>query len=156
MKKHIFDCGTRDPAASAGLFFLRAGTGLMMLLGHGVPKIQHFAEWKEHWPIPHIWPFYHMNEPVSLMAAILAEVVASSMIVFGLMTRPAAFVFAFAMVVAAFQVGGQAPWFLAQGVTMAKEPALLYLLPACVLILTGAGGWSLDAGIFKDKRRRYL
>jgi putative oxidoreductase len=156
MKKLFFDCGTRDPAASAGLFLLRAGTGLMMLIGHGIPKIQHFAMLKDHWTIPHIWPLSHMSEPISLMATISAEVLASAMIVFGLMTRPAAFVFGFAMVVAAFQVGGEAPWFLGTGVTAAKEPALLYLLPACVLILTGAGTWSFDAGIFKDKRRRYL
>lgn len=156
MKKLLFDCGTRDPAASAGLFLLRCGIGLMMLIGHGIPKIQRFAELKEHWTIPHIWPLSHMNEPVSLMATIFAEVLASTMIVLGLMTRPAAFVLGFAMVIAAFQVGGQGPWFLAPGAQGAKEPALLYLLPACVLILTGAGSWSFDAGIFKDKRRRYL
>jgi hypothetical protein len=32
--------------------------------------------------------------------------------------------------------------------------AVLYLIPCFVLIITGAGQWSIDAGFDTDKRRR--
>ena len=155
MKKLFFDCGTRESGPSAGLFLLRAGLGVMMAVGHALPKIQNFAAMKDHWPVAHVWPLNHMSEPVSLIATIAVELVASLLLVVGFMTRPAAFLLGFVMVIAAFQVCGALPWFLAQDAPMAKEPALLYLLPACMLVLTGAGGWSIDSGLYRERRRRY-
>lgn len=154
MKKFLFDCGTRDPLASTGLLLLRAAFGLMMLIGHGIPKWQEYGEKVETWTtVPAIWPLSKMTAPMSLMAAIGAEVFASALLVLGLMTRPAAFALGFAMCVAAFQVHGSGPWFLPG--PGAKEPALLYLTVAFSLIVTGAGRWSLDAALSPgDKRRR--
>ena len=153
MKRFLFDCGTRDPLASTGLLVMRAGFGLMMMLGHGVPKLQNYQTYLEGWStVPAIWPLSKMSMPMSLMSTIGAELVCSGLLVLGLMTRPAAFILGFAMCVAAFQVHGGGPWFLpGQG---AKEPAVLYLIPAFVLIITGAGQWSLDALVATDKRRR--
>lgn len=153
MKQFLFDCGTRDPLASSGLLLLRLGAGLMMLFGHGIPKWQKYSEMVVDWNIvPAIWPLSYMTAPMSLMAAIGAEVFASALIALGLMTRPAAFMLGFAMCVAAFQVHGASDWFLpAPG---AKEPALVYLLICFVLIITGGGQWSLDAGFSQEKRRR--
>ena len=68
--------------------------------------------------------------------------------------RPAAFVLGFTMVVAAFDVLGSAPWFMGPGVAAAKEPALLYLIPMIAIILSGAGAYSLDAGLYKEGKRR--
>ncbi len=153
MKKFLFDCGTRDPLASTGLLVLRAGFGLMMLIGHGLPKMQNYdAMLKQGFVVPQIWPLSYMSEPMSLIMAIGAELVASGLLVLGLMTRPAAFMLGFAMCVAAFQVHGADPFFSKGGA--AKEMAVLYLLPAFVLIITGAGQWSLDAAIATDKRKR--
>ncbi len=153
MKKFLFDCGTHDPLASSGLLVLRLGAGLMMMFGHGIPKWQKYSEMVGEWnTVPAIWPLSYMTAPMSLMAAIAAEVFASALIALGLMTRLAAFVLGFAMCVAAFQFHGAGDWFLpAPG---AKEPALTYLLICFVLIVTGAGQWSLDAGFAHDKRRR--
>jgi putative oxidoreductase len=146
MKLFFFDCGTRDPLASAGLFVLRAGFGLMMMFGHGISKLQNYSEMAKAWSVaPAIWP-------LSLMATIGAEVFASALLVLGLMTRPAAFVLGFAMCVAAFQVHALDPFFSKGGA--AKEMAVLYLIPAFVLIITGGGRFSLDAAISSDKRRR--
>jgi putative oxidoreductase len=154
VKKFFFDCGTRDALASAGLFVLRLGFGLMMAIGHGWSKIGKFEMLKDDWTIPQLWPFSLMSHPVSLMATIGAELGAAALIVLGLATRPAAFVLGFAMVVAAFQVHGGGPWFLpADG---AKEPALLYLFACVVLIITGAGKASLDSAIYKEKKRRFF
>jgi putative oxidoreductase len=88
------------------------------------------------------------------MLTIGAEVGAAAFIAIGLCTRPAAFVLGFTMVVAAFGVHGAAPWFMAQGVPVSKEPALLYLIPMIAIILTGGGLFSLDAAIYKEGKRR--
>ncbi len=150
MKRFLFDCGSRDPLVAPGLFFLRASVGLMMLFGHGIPKIQNFAQYKDVFYVPDFLP--SSLAPVSLMAAIGAEVVAALFLVFGLMTRPAAFIFGFAMVVAAFGRHAADPWFSSGGA--AKEMALMYLIPAIAIVLTGAGKWSADAAIWKDGKRR--
>jgi putative oxidoreductase len=152
MKKFLFDCGTRDPLASSGLLVLRVTTGLMMLVGHGVSKIQNFDKFGEVWTVPALWPLSYMSKPISLMATIGAEVGASALLVLGLMCRPAAFLLGFAMCVAAFQVHALDPFFSKGGAS--KEFAILYLIPCFVLIITGAGQWSLDATFSLDKRRR--
>jgi putative oxidoreductase len=152
MKKFFFDCGTRDPLASSGLLFLRLTVGWMMLYGHGLGKIQNFDKMKDAWAVPGIFPLNFMNSPVSLMATIGAEVGAAALLMFGLAGRPAAFVLGFAMTVAAFQVHAHDPFFSKGGAS--KEFAVLYLVPCIVLIITGAGQWSLDALINTDKRRR--
>lgn len=154
MKKFLFDCGTRDGTASLGLFVLRVGTGLMMMLGHGLPKLHAYAKLKDSWPTANLWPLSHLSSQISLICTLVAEIGAAGLLVLGLMTRPAAFLLGFAMVVAAFQIGAHAPWFIGAGVTEAKEPALLYLLPAVVLILSGAGGWSFDAALYREGKRK--
>jgi len=154
MKKFLFDCGTRDGTASLGLFVLRVGAGLMMLLGHGLPKLHMYDKLKGSWPTANLWPLSHLSSEINLICTLGAEIGASALLVLGLMTRPAAFILGFAMVVAAFQVGAHAPWFMGPGVEMSKEPALLYLLPAVVLILSGAGGWSFDAALYREGKRK--
>lgn len=152
MKKLLFDCGSRDPLAAPALFVLRASVGLMMLIGHGIPKLQKFGQMKDGFYVPDFFPLYYMSPLVSLIALVVAEVVAASMLVLGLLTRPAAFVLGFAMVVAAFGRHAADPWFFTGGA--AKELALMYLIPSLVLILSGAGGFSLDAMIYKEGKRR--
>jgi putative oxidoreductase len=153
MKKFLFYCGTRDATASLGLLFLRVCTGLMMMIGHGIPKIQAFAQKKDGFPVPDFFPLKYMSNPVSLMATIGTEVGCAALLILGLATRPAAFIFAFTMVVAAFNVHGSGPWFLG-GAPGAKEPALLYLIPAIAILLSGAGQYSADAAILKEGRRK--
>lgn len=153
MKKFFFDCGTRDSTASLGILFLRIGTGLLMLLGHGVGKIQTFVDKKDGFPVPDFFPLKLMSNPVSLMATIGAEVGCSALLILGLATRPAAFIFAFTMVVAAFNIHASGPWFMSGG-PGSKEPALLFLIPAIAILLTGAGQYSADAAILKEGRRK--
>jgi putative oxidoreductase len=147
MKKFLFDCGTRDFTASFGLFVLRVSIGLMMILGHGIAKIKAFDQLKTTWIVPDFFPLKFMSHPVSLMATIGAEVLAAGLIVIGLATRPAAFILAFAMVIAAFDQLGDKPFAV-------KELALMYLVGSVVILLTGAGTWSLDAIVHKDSKRR--
>ena len=154
MKKFIFDCGTRDATASLGLFALRAMVGLMMLIGHGIPKIQNFQViLKKGFYQPDFFPLNLMSKQIILGMTVSAEVVASLLLILGLATRPAAFIFGFAMVVAAFGAHGTAPWF-SGGPGPSKELALMYLIPVIAVLLAGAGGYSLDAAIYKDSKRR--
>jgi putative oxidoreductase len=153
MKKFFFDCGTRDTSTSLGLFVLRIGTGLLMFFGHGLGKLQGFSEKSKGFPVPDFYPLKWMSSPVSLAATIGAEVVCAALIVLGLATRPAAFVLAFAMTVAAFNIHAGGPWFMADG-QGSKEPALLFLIPCLAILLTGAGSISIDAKILETGRRR--
>lgn len=154
MKKFFFDCGTRDATASLSIFALRVMIGLMMLIGHGIPKIQHFTTIKE-FPTPSFIDDW-LSPVASLCLTILAEVVAASFIILGLATRPATFVLAFTMVIAAFDIQRHAPWFTSPpNVLVAKEMALLYLIPLIAIILSGAGSISLDAFLLKKPRRRW-
>jgi putative oxidoreductase len=153
MKRILFDCGTRDTTASLGILALRVMTGLMMLFGHGILKIQNYSMLKDKFELK-VYPFNHFASSINLLLCIAAEAGAAALIVIGLCTRPAAFVLGFTMVVAAFGVHGADPWFMAQGVPAAKEPALLYLIPMIAIILTGGGSFSLDAAIHKEGKRR--
>lgn len=154
VKRFLFDCGTRDAVASTGLVVLRLAVGLLMLLGHGLPKLRNYEALKSGWHVPEVFPLWYLSPQVSLLATIGAEVGAAALLVLGLMTRPAAFVLGFVMVVAAFEVHGAHPW-VAQGAGPSKELALLYLISTLVLLLTGAGAWSLDAGLYREPKRRY-
>lgn len=156
MKKFWFDCGTRDAVASGGLLVLRAGIGLMMLVGHGWPKIAAFEAKKDVWPVPGVWPLSLMSPPVSMMATLAAEVGAAACIVLGLATRPAAFLLGFAMVIGAFQVHALDPFFMPRDPGPSKEPALLYLIPCLALIVSGAGGYSVDRMLYKEKKKRFF
>jgi putative oxidoreductase len=155
MKKFLFDCGTRDTTASLGILALRVLTGLMMLIGHGLPKFRDYGVRKDLFYVPDFFPLHYMSPPVSLAAAIAAELVAAALIILGLATRPAAFVLGFSMVVAAFGFHGASAWFVSPPTIFeAKELALLYLIPMIAIILTGGGSFSLDAAIYKEGKRR--
>jgi len=156
MKKFWFDCGTRDVVASGGLLVLRVGFGLMMFIGHGWPKLAAFEMKKDVWPVPGVWPLSLMSPPLSMMATIGAEVGAAALLVLGLATRPAAFLLAFAMVVGAFQVHALDPFFMPKGSGASKEPAILYLIPCLGLIISGAGGYSVDRMLYKEKKKRFF
>jgi putative oxidoreductase len=155
MKKFFFACGTRDTTASLGIFALRVLIGLMMLIGHGLPKLQGYATRKDLFYVPDIFPLKFMSPQVSLMASIGAELGAAALIILGFATRPAAFVLGFAMVVAAFGFHGTSRWFVSPPTIFdAKELALLYLIPMIAIILAGGGAFSLDAAIYKEGKRR--
>jgi putative oxidoreductase len=153
MKRFLFDCGTRDATASLGILALRVMTGLMMLLGHGVLKLRDYSMLRDKFELQ-VYPFQHFSPSINLMLCIAAEAGAAILIVLGVCTRPAAFMLGFTMVVAAFGVHGNAPWFMGPGVPVSKEPALLYLIPMIAIILTGGGAFSLDAAIYKEGKRR--
>jgi putative oxidoreductase len=153
MKKFFFDCGTRDATASLGILVLRVLVGLMMIIGHGLPKIENFAARKEFFYVPDFLPDRFAS--MSLLACIGAEVFAATFVIIGFATRPAAFILGFAMVVAAFGALGAAPWFQSSPTLVdTKELSIMYLIPMISIILSGGGAYSLDALFYKDTKRR--
>lgn len=155
MKKFLFDCGTRDGTASFSILALRVMIGLMMLIGHGIGKIQNFEALKQSFYVPDFFPFIYLSPQASLCICIGAEIGAALMLILGLATRPAAFILGFNMVIAAFAVHADAAWFMGHGISVAKEPAILYLIPLIAIILSGAGLASLDALIYQERKSRF-
>lgn len=153
MKRFFFDCGTRDITASTGLLVLRVLTGLMLLIGHGIPKIKHYSTLKEIFYVPDFLP--QSWAPACLMSCIGAEVLGSALVIIGFATRPAAFVVGFCMVVAGFGMRGPTPWFESLPTLVEnKELPVVYLITMISIILAGAGAFSLDANLFREKRSR--
>lgn len=150
MKKALFSVGTRETTASLGLLILRLGVGTLIAI-HGLGKVSGWSGMMKGWHSPDFIPLRWMSAPVSLGALVFAELVCGTLLVFGLLTRPAAAVLAFAMGVAAFHAHAADPWMLGSGA--AKEPALLYLISALALLAAGAGRFSADAALDKGKRR---
>jgi len=74
---------------------------------------------------------------VTLVLAVLAEVVCSLLLVLGLGTRVAAVLPLVTMLVAAFVIHAGDPW-------AKKELALLYAVPYLTLLLAGGGRFALD------------
>ena len=135
--------GTTTILGDAALALLRLGIGLMMAFGHGMSKL---------FQPGHFGPTEQFVQGVSKMGfpaptffawcSALAEFIGGLLVAIGLLTRPAAAVLAINMAVAAFITHLHAPVVASQGAS--KESALLYLLPALVLLAIGAGRYSFD------------
>lgn len=149
MKKYLFSNSTTEVNASIGLLILRAGSGLMMAV-HGWDKFQDFTNKVKTFSAPKFFLVSWMSNHVALSAAIFAELVCAILIVIGLATRPAAFFFAFTMLMARFFV----PIPEAFAAT-AHEMSALYLLIGIVILITGAGKFSIDGRSHNTKKRLF-
>ena len=103
-----------------------------MLLTHGIPKLLKLLSADFGFADP-----IGMGAPVSLVLAILAEVVFSILIIIGFKTRWATIPIIFTMLVAAFIFHGNDPF-------GTKELPLLYLIGFVSIALLGPGRFSLD------------
>ncbi|WP_027124846.1 DoxX family protein [Gelidibacter mesophilus] len=116
-----------------GLLILRVGFS-GMLLTHGVPKINILLDNPSGFADP-----LGVGGTVSLIMAIIGEVVAPILVLIGFKTRIAAIPAIATMAVAAFVVHINDPF----GV---KEKALLYLIGFIVIAMVGPGRYSVDGG----------
>ncbi|MFW6290116.1 MAG: DoxX family protein [Mariniphaga sp.] len=125
-----------------GLLLLRVLAAAFMLT-HGFPKlIQLFTGDPESFS-----SVLGMNPALSLLLAVFAEFLCSTLIILGFFTRLASIPLIITMAVAAFHVHSADPF-------ATKEKALLFLLIFTFLLLTGGGNYSVDGIMYKKFRKR--
>jgi putative oxidoreductase len=128
----------------AGLLLLRATIGGTMLLAHGLPKLLAYSEKAATFPDP-----LGVGSGLSLALSVFAEVFCAAAILLGIVTRFAAGALAVTMLVAFTLVHAGDPF-------GDRELAMMYGAPALVLMLTGAGRFSLDRLTFGGRTRGSL
>lgn len=141
MLKSIFAPGNDSLPTSLGLLTFRLWLGLTMLINHGVGKLTGFSEKASGFPDP-----FGIGHQGSLALAVFAEVVASLLLVSGFLTRFAALVLTINMTTAFV--------FAHKGSLTGKtsgELAFIYLAGYVLLLLAGAGKFSVDKSLFGAK-----
>lgn len=131
MKNILFHSGKHKVAPSIALLLLRLAFGGAMLT-HGTPKLTHFAEKSASFADP-----LGIGSAWSLGLTVFAEFFCAILIILGLGTRPAALALAFTMAVAGFVIHAGDPF-------KNREMSLLYLAAYLVILIFGAGKYSLD------------
>ncbi len=122
-----------SPAASFGLLVMRVTAGVLLVAGHGWPKLAHFSERAARFADP-----LHIGPDRSLMLTIFAEVVCALLVAIGFATRFAAGVNVILFgVILALVIPG-APF-------GERELAMLYGAIYLGLVFTGPGAYALDA-----------
>lgn len=125
-------------------FLLRLSMGLLMLIGHGLPK----------WPnaltalqggevtFPTVWG---LSPALGIVLTVFAEVLCAGLLIVGLRSRIAVIPLIITMAIAAFVVHGDDPVFMmnANG-GGSKEMALLFLVPFVAILILGSGRYSID------------
>ena len=134
---NIFNPGSYSSRVSIALLLLRLTVGVFMLT-HGIGKFYMLIGDE---PIKFANPI-GLGENLSLFLTVFAEVFCSILLIFGIGTRAAAIPLIFTMLVAAFIVHGT-------DVFSRKELPLLYAMVYFVILMLGAGRFSIDGWIHK-------
>ena len=133
----------KDLYVSYSLLILRVIASVMMIINHGWNKI---LAGQEKWnrlgtALTDFIGIEFMSVFFGFMAA-FSESIGMVMVIFGIFTRPAAFLLLFTMFVASMNhlVDGEFP-----------ELAIMYLIVMLVLLISGPGKFSLDYKFFSQK-----
>jgi len=122
------------------LLVVRVFMGFAML-SHGYPKLQMLLEGGK----IDFFDFLGLGPQITLILTVFAEFVCSILLILGLFTRVALGFLVFTMIVAVFVVHGSDPF-------EKQEIGLIYLSVYLLLIVFGAGKFSVDYMIEKRKR----
>lgn len=123
----------RDIATSIGLLVLRLGAGGLLLCGHGWGKLMNASESASGFADP-----IGLGPAWSYWLVVFAEVICAGLVAVGLLTRLSTLPILGFLAVAGFIQHAHDPW-------PRRELAFLFAVPFLVLLLTGAGRFSLDA-----------
>ncbi|MCI3936137.1 DoxX family protein [Chryseobacterium aahli] len=122
------------------LLIVRLFIGFAML-SHGFPKLQMLLEGGD----IQFFDFLGLGPKISLGLTVFAEFVCSIFLILGLFTRIAVGFLIFTMIIVGFVVHGADPF-------DKKEMSLLYLAIYLLIMVLGAGRFSID-GMIEKKRR---
>ncbi len=114
-----------------GLLLLRLGFGGMMLT-HGIPKFLNLIQGNMDFGDP-----IGIGSTLSLILTVIGEFVCPLLVIIGFRTRLTAIPTVITMMVAAFVVHADDPF-------GTKEKALMYACAFLVMVLAGAGKYSVD------------
>ncbi|MDH2066979.1 DoxX family protein [Pantoea sp. GD03673] len=129
-----------SPRISAGLFFLRLTGSMLLLQVHGLPKILHFSE-----ELTRIEDPFGLGPMMSLLPAIVAEVICPVFILTGWGSRVACLPIIAVLLVAMLVV--HPGWTLAEA-----QFGWLLLIIFTTLAITGPGGWRIGAAHAQEVR----
>ncbi len=110
----------------------RVVTGLLLLIGHGLPKIQNFSELSVNFYDP-----FRISHRGSLILVILAELFCSMLLVLGLFTRIVAFIIVINLSVAVFIYHNGQPLKIV-------DLGAIYLTNVFTIMILGPGKVSVD------------
>jgi putative oxidoreductase len=130
---------------NTALLLGRLATGFLMVKLHGWSKLMAGTD---RWEglgskLAQTIGLDFMSIPLGFMAS-FAESIAAILLILGLTTRPAAFLLAFTMMIASIKK--------LEGGLKAAELPLLFLLLSLIILLCGAGKYSLDHRIFRREK----
>jgi putative oxidoreductase len=121
-----------DGAFNFALLVQRVVSGLLLLIGHGLPKISNFSELSGSFYDP-----FRIGHRNSLLLVILAELFCSMLLVLGLFTRIVAFIIVFNLSVAVFIYHHGQP-------LKNFELGAIYLVNIFTIMIVGPGRVSVD------------
>ena len=130
-----------------GIALLRISIPTLMLVNHGLGKLQRYEKISTKFPDP-----LGIGSPLSLILVIFAEVFCSLLVALGLGTRFFTIPLIITMFVACFIFHAGDPF-------VKKELSLIFLLCFTTLFFTGSGGFGLGSKLipeFKNKTLRFL
>jgi putative oxidoreductase len=130
--RKILSTAYSDGAFNFALLVQRVVSGLLLLIGHGLPKISNFSELSGSFYDP--LRIGHRN---SLILVILAELFCSMLLVLGLFTRIVAFIIVFNLSVAVFIYNHGQP-------LKNFELGVIYLINVFTIMIVGPGRVSVD------------
>jgi putative oxidoreductase len=126
-------------AAGWALTVLRVTFPLILLLGHGLPKLQGWSQMSMQFP-----DLIGIGSPGTLALVIFAEVFCAGLIVLGIATRLFAIPVVISFTVAVLVAHATDPF-------ARKELALLFLLAHLVLLIGGGGKLALGRLLFRGR-----
>ena len=136
----IFTTRYSDGAFNFATLVLRIGSGSLMLVNHGLMKMNHFGQMSNNFVDP-----FHIGSSTTLALVIFAEVFCSGLVILGLFTRwaciPLIFEMSFAFVKAHHMNYAPPP--------AGGEMALLFVTMFVALLFLGGGRISVDRLIGK-------
>jgi putative oxidoreductase len=121
-----------DGAFNFALLVQRVVSGLLLLIGHGLPKISNFSEYSANFYDP-----FRIGHRNSLVLVILAELFCSMLLVLGLFTRIVAFVIVLDLSIAVFIFHHDQP-------LKNFELGAIYLVNIFTIMIVGPGRVSVD------------